>query len=387
MLVFKKEMEHQFNSIQHRFWNLFTKKVAGEASAAELKEFDQLLKEYHGFQHQVDMLSQMWQQESQVDLKASEEAFVRHLLKHKNEFFSGESALSETQFKRPSEWIEAPKKRYAKKLLVWMLVAMVLSVSLFFTLQTRKRPNLQPDALSSVITKNGSRTKISLPDGSQVWLNAGSKLDYNNNDFAKNTREVFLTGEAFFDVVKDPSHPFLVHTDNMQVKVLGTAFNVKAYPGERQTETSLIRGLVEVTIPSRPAEKYILNPNEKLILNQEGIGTLYNNGRESLKTEPKAEETIVSINKVNYLPEKNIILETAWVENRLEFKSEKFIDIARKMERWFDVSISFSNKNIEDKLLTGSFENETIEQALEALKMVEPFNYTIEDRKVLIKPL
>lgn len=379
-------MEHLFNSIQHRFWNLFTKKVAGEASAAELKELDQLLRENHGFQHQVDMLSQMWQQDAQIDLKASEDAFVRHLLNHKHEFFTGESALAESQFEIPVEPVSISRKRSARGLLVLMSFILILSATLFFTLQNKERPSLKPDALSSVTTRNGSRTKISLPDGSQVWLNAGSKLDYNNNSFEKKTREVFLTGEAFFDVVKDAKHPFIVHTDNMQVKVLGTAFNVKAYPGEKQTETSLIRGLVEVTIPSRPSEKYILNPNEKLILNQEGTGVLYNNGRESIKAEPKLQENIVSINKVNYIPEKNIVLETAWVENRLEFKSEKFIDIARKMERWFDVSISFSNKNIENRLLTGSFENETIEQALDALRMVEPFSYSIQDRKVMIKP-
>ena len=117
---------------------------------------------------------------------------------------------------------------------------------------------------SEISTRYGSRTKLLLPDSTQVWLNSGSKLSYNKT-YGNGTREVTLSGEAYFDVVKNPAHPFIIHTVNIDIKVLGTAFNVKSFPGEKNTETSLIRGSIEVTFKNRPSEKIILKPNEKLI--------------------------------------------------------------------------------------------------------------------------
>src|SRR2546423_14261851 len=103
----------------------------------------------------------------------------------------------------------------------------------------------------------GSRSKLVLPDGSTVWLNAGSKLTY-NKDFGNNIREVSLVGEAFFDVMHIPDVPFVIETPTAVVKVLGTSFNVKAYPNETTTETSVIRGRVEISPRQRPGEKFVL---------------------------------------------------------------------------------------------------------------------------------
>lgn len=384
--------------MQERFWSLFSKKLTNEANTVELEELESLFSQHTELQHQADIITQMWGQEFIDNMSTSDQAFVRHLINHKDEFFSDEMHAvsdqhSETIFERKSPFT---KVFSLKRIFTYSAVLLVsLAAFYYFPKGGDETKGVASNAISSVVTKNGSRTKITLPDGSQVWLNAGSKLDYNDISFSSRQREVYLSGEAFFDVVKNPQRPFIVHTSNMQVKVLGTAFNVKSYPGEIHTETSLIRGMVEVTIPSRPAEKYILNPNEKLILNNTGIvqQTLKNLPasvttvtRERKNEIAKEPEAIVSIKKVNYLPDQKLILETAWVENRLEFRSEKFLDIARKMERWYDVEISFSNPRIENKLLTGSFEKETIEQALEALRMVESFNYSINGRTIVIKP-
>jgi transmembrane sensor len=114
-------------------------------------------------------------------------------------------------------------------------------------------------------TERKTLSKMILADGSSVTLNADSRLKYPAS-FDGPTREVYLTGEAFFDIQKDPDHPFIIHTDKMIIRVLGTSFNVKSYPGDASMETTLLQGSVEVTFPDRPADKIILRPSDKLVI-------------------------------------------------------------------------------------------------------------------------
>ena len=103
-----------------------------------------------------------------------------------------------------------------------------------------------------------------------AWLNADSKLTYDEN-FRGDYREVSLEGEAFFDVVKDKTRPFIIHTKTLDIRVLGTAFNVSAYESEKNTETALFRGSVEVTLHNNPEKKIVLKPNEKLMVNNKSL--------------------------------------------------------------------------------------------------------------------
>src|SRR5581483_8483105 len=111
----------------------------------------------------------------------------------------------------------------------------------------RKAQHAGVDAhpMNQVVTQAGSKTRVALPDGTQVWLNGSSQLTYGNTSFGTDEREVTLSGEAFFDVVKNEKLPFIIHTKDMTIRVLGTAFTVKAYPRDKTVETALIRGLVE----------------------------------------------------------------------------------------------------------------------------------------------
>ena len=385
-------MDNQTNYSQEDFWILLSKKLTSEATAGELATIETILLQNPDLQHQADMLSQMWKQNSNKNFSASEASYMRHLMKHKEDFFTELSHID----KEPLHFTESaisepstPEKFLFNRTAIAFAVITIIFISSWFIFfnGNKKEDKTVATTASSIVTKNGNRTKITLPDGTQVWLNAGSKLDYNNLLYNKDLREVTLSGEAYFDVVKNVDKPFLVHTHNFKIKVLGTAFDVKSYPEDKESETSLIRGSVEVTVPGRQ-EKFILRPNEKLVVNNRD-NSILNGTIEGEKKENaivKEPETIISIKKVNYLPEKNIILETAWVENRLEFHSEKFIDVAKKMERWFDVSISFKDKKMEDIILTGTLPGETIAQALEALKIAESLNYTIEGNNIIIKP-
>jgi ferric-dicitrate binding protein FerR (iron transport regulator) len=234
-----------------------------------------------------------------------------------------------------------------------------------------------------IVANNGSRTRSLLPDGTIVWLNAGSKLHY-ENDFNGSTREVRLEGEAFFDVVKQPGRPFIVHTSGIDIRVLGTAFNVKSYPEDKTVETTLYRGLVQVSRKDDSKEKSIqLKPNEKLILPKEAA-----NVEEKLSEEeaPLAKPTPASfiITHIDSTKKESERLETAWLYSRLEFRGDSFEELAHKLERWYNVTIVFADEKVKQLNVTGSFEKETVEQAFVGLKAAFPINYKINNREILV---
>jgi ferric-dicitrate binding protein FerR (iron transport regulator) len=148
-----------------------------------------------------------------------------------------------------------------------VLIIAAVGIYTFKRLGRNKEPVVTPNA--EVATAMGTRTKAVLSDGTTYWLNAGSKLTY-EKIFGKNSREVSLTGEAFFDVVKLTDRPFIVHTSGIDIKVLGTAFNVKSYPDDKKVEITLYRGFVKVFRQQDSESKAIqLRPNEKLIFNRQ----------------------------------------------------------------------------------------------------------------------
>jgi ferric-dicitrate binding protein FerR (iron transport regulator) len=243
---------------------------------------------------------------------------------------------------------------------------------------------------SEISTRYGSRTKLLLPDSTQVWLNSGSKLTYDKT-YGNGTREVSLSGEAYFDVVKNPTHPFVIHTVNIDIKVLGTAFNVKSFPNEKNTETSLIRGSIEVTFKNRPSEKIILKPNEKLITaNEEPVKDSAQKEAQQEKSKPATakeaarQDPLVMVSHLTYEPHDGTIVETSWMENKLIFRSETFEELAIKLERWYGISIRFTDEEIKPRRLTGVFENESLQQALEALQLITPFAYKMNKSEVMI---
>ncbi len=251
------------------------------------------------------------------------------------------------------------------------------------------RPELQnsvrePEkSVSRIITKNGSKTNLLLPDGTKVWLNAGSSIIYDSS-YGKTVREVALTGEGYFDVVKNKDKPFIIHASKINIKVLGTQFNVRSYPTDNTTEASLIRGSIEVTFKDKPNKKVILKPNEKIVVdNNRNTNDIYSAIQQN-NTRKIREIPGVDIKKLTYEYKTGTIIETSWVENKLIFQDEPFDEIARQLERWYGVSIIFKTNHLKEERLTGSFKNETVLQALEALKFTASFNYSIDNNNVTI---
>jgi transmembrane sensor len=386
--------EYYFN--EERFWQLLSRKLTSGASVAESMEFENLLLAYPEWRIHAEMFEQMWQQEKAETGNAEniDAAYVKHLLKYKSELLSQDyrfpGIVTDVTNSFELETSAQPlynKIKRIKKILVPAVLILVTASFFVFKTSPAKKAKLAENAkpLSSVSTKNGNRTKLTLPDGTQVWLNAGSRIEYNDAVFNKTQREVTLTGEAFFDVTKNPQKPFIVHSGNMQLKVLGTAFNVKAYPGEKNMETSLLRGLVEVTLNNRPDEKIFLHPNEKIIVANSAFQKTTNSVAPA-EADKILNQPLVSVEKINYLPKDSLIAETSWLYDKLVFRSQSFEDLAKQMERKYDVSIHFSDDKLKSLVFTGIFSTETIEQALDALEYTTQFHYTIKNNIIEINP-
>lgn len=226
-------------------------------------------------------------------------------------------------------------------------------------------------------TKTGERKKITLSDGTTVLLNAKSSLSI-SKDFNTKLREVVLTGEAYFDVVHNKEKPFQVHTAEFNINVLGTSFNVKAYPDEVTSEATLINGLITMEAVNGNGGTITLKPSQKV--------TFYKNlpqtqAKKVLK--PASTRPEITINHYTVIKDSTIV-ETAWTKNRIEIYDQDFDEIKGVLEKWFNVEIKFADPEIEKYRFTATFINENIDQVMSTLQKVENFKYEIKGNQVII---
>jgi transmembrane sensor len=363
-----------------RIWNLIAKKLAGEASAGDLKELESALRFDPELHYSLEALHDMWKKQSKEDASQPEIAFQKHMDRMHSRGIDMGTAQPDSY---ANEFPDSPS-RFEK----WKIFAIVASGFLllilgfhFLNVQNPVVPGQKP--VWEVVTRNGSKTNLLLPDGSTVWLNAGSRLTYDSL-YGTNLREVSLSGEAYFEVARNPKKPFIIHTGKINIRVLGTVFNVKSYPEENTIETSLIKGSIEVSFPSRPSKKIILKPNQKLIINKTETNAITN-------TYPglPASEPLISIEHLNRIGSDSTITETGWMENRLYFNDMSFHNLLHSMERKYGVSFQLTDTALDTIHFTGSFQNETVSQALDALRLTAEqstadFTYEIKGNQVLI---
>jgi transmembrane sensor len=365
-------------------WQLVAKMLAGEATEQELEELRHLLHNNPELHYPLQTITGLWRQSDPDEQRRAEEAFARHLdrMAALSIDYSADGADGTASFKRNSNRIT---------LIASAIVAVIVTgaTGLFFyrSSPAAKKIPAATVQVSEVVTHNGSRTNLYLPDGTRVWLNAGSRITYNKDfDAANNnpaSREVNLTGEAFFDVAHNPGKPFIIHTKRIDITVLGTSFNVKSYPSDKTTETILIHGSIEVAIRNKANKKIILRPNEKLVIDNEDSTVLQRHVSTRPAT-PLAEQPPVIIQKPTYEHTTGTMVETSWVNDRLIFQEENFGELAKQMERWYGVTISFSEPGLQTLQFTGSFRQETIQQALDALTLTAAFNYAISGTQINI---
>ena len=211
--------------------------------------------------------------------------------------------------------------------------------------------------------ERGHKSKLELPDGTRVWLNSDSRLEYPQN-FGKKTRTVFLTGEAYFEVNKNSKKPFLVETRQSRVKVLGTSFNISAYPNEPDIETTLFEGKVELTVipdNNKTLPRTLeMRPGESIIFN-----------------------TIKNQLKYNNFENDEV---RGWTNNQLIFRNDSFEKLVRKIERWYNVEVIYDEASLNNQRLTVElYQGELLNRLLGIIELTMNVECISENDKIYIK--
>jgi transmembrane sensor len=367
-----------------QIWVLMSRCLSGEASVQEQQQLKAALDNEPQLMQQYEMMTRLWANNPSMEKAGNEEKAVNRIF----QLSAAESALQTEDDNAGEEKDVLPLQHnsFRKRTMKYLAIAASLLLPFFlFTVWQSKKETPQVSTSRKIVAQHGSRTRTILPDGSTVVLNAGSKIYY-NKDFNGPLREVTLFGEAFFDVAKNPNRPFIVHAGGINIKVLGTAFNVRSYPDDKIFETTLIHGLVQITKANDKKQQAIyLHPNQKFMasyFDTDENDEDENNGNERAES---LDTKSFSIKKLDSTVKENERIETAWVYNRLEFRGEDFEALAKKLERWYNISIRFQDDAVKKLRFNGSLEKETMEQAFAALQIAVPFNYSIKGHEIFIE--
>lgn len=298
-------------------------------------------------------------------------AWINENSENKKLFFelkdSWEASLK-SQDKTQKELLRFYQKRAEKQVgLHWSwwkniaTAAAILLIGLFIgTFIIQK--NSSSVQLSSYSVPLGSKSNIVLNDGTRICLNSGSELKL-GKDFSPSNRTVELEGEAYFEVQSDKKHPFVVRTKQFEVLVTGTRFNISAYADDHFSSAGLIEG--KIAIKTNLKENFNLSPGRKIFVNQES-------GRP-------------------HFVEFDEQAEIAWKDNHFIFKDIAFPELIRKLERWYDVKLQYSDKRLDLLKYNGKFKNqETIWQILDALQLTSPITYekkNFREFELTLKPM
>lgn len=200
----------------------------------------------------------------------------------------------------------------------------------------------------------GTRTHVDLPDGSRVFLNSGSTLRFSNQFTSKKQRRIELSGEAYFDVAKDPEHPFIVQAGAIEVKALGTEFNVDAYNKDETIDVVLLEGKVAISRSNQKIEKalMVLDPNEKAHFD-------------------------VKENKISKTKAYELERYVGWIDGKMVFSDDPIMDVMKKLENWYNVEIRLEDPDLKKYRFTGTFINESVDEILHTFSLTSPLSYEI----------
>ncbi len=258
---------------------------------------------------------------------------------------------------------------YWQRIAAVLLLPIIIIAGVYFVQEKKLQEN--NIVWQSISTPPGIKSQAELPDGTKVWLNSGSVLQFPTS-FSSNERTVKLSGEAFFDVVKDKDQPFLVDLGKIGIEVLGTKFNVVNYEKENLIEVVLASGKVQ----------------------------LYNGktGREEVVSEMIPGEMVLFEKKENQISKMTVDIDkyTAWINGQLIFRDDDMGNVVRRLERWFNVVIEMEDQEISEYIYTAKFHGETIDQILNLLQRTSPIEYvsipakqlrdgSFEKQKIILK--
>lgn len=228
---------------------------------------------------------------------------------------------------------------------------------LIYTVSNLPNQNTKINAYNIIETPRGGTYQVRLPDGTKVWLNAASTLRFPSS-FARlvNRRVELLSGEAYFEVAKDKKHPFIVQTDQQEVEVLGTHFNINNYGDDSRVKTTLLEGKVRLTNLQSSATS-ILQPGQQAALTNNDFH-IYNADLEAA---------------------------VAWKNNKFMFDSENIEAVMKKIERWYNVTVSFEGERPTDKFIGSVSRFDQLSSVLNLLELTGNVHFKIEGRRVIVK--
>lgn len=330
----------------------------------------------------------------------NQESFIKKSLYQEiTDFVPSRQASSEPDLKRLFENVQSnitessPEEIYAESadkrrpvyLQILKIAAIVIPAFLlggilsYFILSNKPEP--ENITYTEIRAPYGARTEIVLPDGSTVWLNAGSKIKY-MNIFNRDNREIQLNGEAYFKVAKNAALPFDVKTGELSIQALGTEFNVKSYDDEDFIETTLVEGKIAIHQNRKHKGSIFLEPH------QQAVYMKYNKNLsiKEMKEVREAKPEVLKFRKgLIYIAEKidpqPIV---AWKDNRLILKGEELSNLVIKLERKYDVKFIFGSEKLKGFRFSGTLENETLTQVLDVIKLSAPLGYKLQGKTVMI---
>ena len=292
-------------------------------------------------------------------------------IKYKNRYDPSEEEYNEVLehiLKQHTSWsqLDSYKKKDGLTSMVKYAAVLltIISFSALMVYLNIENPIVDTNQAAEIIEKqnpNGQKSTFKLEDGTIIRLNAGSKLSY-QKEFASYERRVTLEGEAFFDVIRDETRPFIVETKNLTTTVLGTSFNIKAYQQERKCSVSVASGKVKVTMRDDSS----ISGSQYILLNKNQMAT-YNLSDNSITTKEAISNAVFS-----------------WKENIIQFDHADFNDIIGTLKRWYGVEFIIDSNNSFAGRFNAKYNNETLDLVLEGLKGEYNFEYKIEGEKVYI---
>lgn len=316
---------------------LFKKYAENQCAAEELKAVEQLLRSGAYLEEWATVM----QEDALSGADVSSHTATRHPFRR------------EALFTKIEVRIDRPSRSYQRLWLASIAATFLicLTTGLWYTIN-----NATQTQLCSIATQAGQQKIVTLGDGSRIVLNNGSSLTY-PEQFSGKKREVYLQGEAFFDIKHDTRHPFIVHAGKLNVQVLGTSFNIKAYANEAKETVCVATGKVGVTSQLFNRTHFLL-PNEQL---------LYNNGSNAYRK--------------MLIPAEDI---AGWQRGTLVFNQESFEDIILVLERRYGINAHIRRKSLMHKQLTGRFQNKPLKDVLDILARTGGFAYNLDHNKVII---
>ena len=226
-----------------------------------------------------------------------------------------------------------------------LIIPLLLFSVYFYFNPSHNSKQLASDSFRVIYTKPGTRTQIDLPDGTRVWLNDGTTFRYPES-FSGKKREVFVDGEAYFEVKSNPENPFVVNNPMMNTVVTGTHFNLNAYTADHYFEATLIEGKIHL---ENEDKKLVMKPGEQVQFDS--------------KLENVVQKTVDPKNAA------------AWVDGKLIFKDEKLGTAIKKLARWYNVEIILTDPEIYNYLMTATIQDEKLDQSLKLIALALPVRF------------